>query len=179
MSIRTSTRKLWNAFDKARFECDEARRMYGEESEEYKLADKIMDDAYNVYTAFCEWGTRLRGCWFCWNDMQVVKEDRDYMLTLPGVDPDEEIETGIPEIMQKKVRIARFDNGTWGDDDEDLEFDLVTNDGAMSEVVLDGISYCPYCGRKLEEEWAKNLRNNDTYWDTDDCGGDGFLMSEI
>ena len=99
MSIRTSTRKLWNAFDKARFECDEARRMYGEESEEYKLADKIMDDAYNVYTAFCEWGTRLRGCWFCWNDMQVVKEDRDYMLTLPGVDPDEDLAGLMPDVL--------------------------------------------------------------------------------
>lgn len=179
MSIRTTTRKLWNAFDSARFKCDEARRIHGEDSDEYKIAAKEEDDALTLHAAFTGWGSRLRGCWFCWNDMRVVQEDREYALTLPGSEPGEEVETDMPELMRKKVKISRYDNGTWGYDNEDLDFDLVTNDGAMSEVVLDNIAYCPYCGRKLEEEWAKELRNNDRYWDMDDDSSDAFLEWEV
>jgi hypothetical protein len=137
-----------------------------------------------VESALDNWSREHRGCWYCWDDMKVVEEDREDFKNYPGYeecgyhrqpDPTNRY-SGIPIEMRRPVKIVASieDIGDeWDDEWEtpaDLRYirryDLVSAEDET--VLLPGIRRCPYCGRDLDETWGREHRNYLPFWGLND-----------
>lgn len=137
--------------------------------------------------ALSDWSNEHRGCWFCWDSMGVVEEDREDMKSIPGYDeegvannPDPENHyVGIPAIMRQgaKIRTAKKFLDIYDDDDGYNTYDIVSTGDGEPQVLLADISRCPYCGRDLDEVWGKEYRNNDKFWGVDEYSWDYELYN--
>ena len=185
MMIGYTKWELYNLFDKYR--CEMAK--YEEDTPEYKELQGKVNRILMLDGAFSDWGKALRGCWYCWDDMVVVEEDRENMKNIPGYDEDEiandldldNTYSGIPAIMCQPVKIRKTiipvckedydpDMPVWYNNS--VRHDLVSSEN--EEVLLANISHCPYCARDLDETWGKKYRNNDKFGGIDDESWDYY-----
>ena len=144
-----------------------------------------------LQSALENWSKEHQGCWFCWDDMRVVEEDREGFKNYPGYseeevenDPDlENYYSGVPAIMRQPARIratVEYHAATPNEDYDDSwslrRHDLVSSsDGS---VIISDIKRCPYCGRRLLADWGKPHRNDLTFWGLNDELHD-YLWDEV
>lgn len=155
-------------------------------SEEYNMVRGELNRVSMLDDALTAWIDAHRGCWFCWDDMDVVEEDRESFKGqggyeerfLEGFDDSENHYSGVPKIMSQPAKIKRtevptdnFDPALPREYHYYTKHDIVLSDDE-SVVLVKDVERCPYCGRDLKVEWGKKYRNIDKFWGVDDYSFD-------